>query len=122
MTNVVPHTGKMRSAATRPTASHVHAVARPATAPSTISRTHALRIQKMTEWTSLMAKMARCSVAIYPSLTGSSRTLVPVAAKIALSTAGATGGWPGSPTPPIGSPLSRISTCTSGMPPIVSRG
>src|SRR2546422_597607 len=41
---------------------------------------------------------------------GSFRIRVPVAAKIALATAGAIGGVPGSPTPPGGSALRRTAT------------
>ena len=46
---------------------------------------------------------------------GSRRSRLPVAAKIALATAGATGGTPGSPTPPILSVVSTIWTSTAGI-------
>ena len=46
---------------------------------------------------------------------GSRRSRLPVAAKIALATAGATGGTPGSPTPPILSVVSTMWTSTAGI-------
>src|SRR5262249_48021308 len=49
------------------------------------------------------------------SRTGSLRRRLPLAAKIALATAGATGGTPGSPTPPIFSVLSTIATSMRGI-------
>ena len=45
---------------------------------------------------------------------GKERIRRPVAANIALATAGAMGGVPGSPTPPIFSPLWMICTSVSG--------
>ncbi len=46
---------------------------------------------------------------------GSERSRLPVAAKIAFAIAGASGGTPGSPTPPICAPLSMMCTSTSGI-------
>ncbi len=46
---------------------------------------------------------------------GSRRIRFPAAAKIALHTAGAAGGTPGSPTPPGASWLSTIETSTAGI-------
>lgn len=46
---------------------------------------------------------------------GNDRSRAPVAAKTAFATAGATGGTPGSPTPPGGSPPSTIRTSISGI-------
>src|SRR5260370_41076562 len=46
----------------------------------------------------------------YAFESGSSRIRFPVAAKIALQTAGANGGTPGSPTPPGGASLSQLHT------------
>src|SRR6266576_6108284 len=46
---------------------------------------------------------------------GSFLTLFPVATKIALHTAGAIGGVPGSPTPPCESVLGTMCTSTTGI-------
>ena len=46
---------------------------------------------------------------------GSARSRLPVAAKIALATAGAIGGVPGSPMPPGASVLGRMCTSTRGI-------
>ena len=46
---------------------------------------------------------------------GSERTRLPVAAKIALQTAGAIDAWPGSPTPPQNPPEGASTTSTSGI-------
>ncbi len=48
----------------------------------------------------------------HASRTGNLRTRFPVAAKIALHKAGATGGTPGSPMPPIASLLGTMCTST----------
>ncbi len=46
---------------------------------------------------------------------GSERTRLPVAAKIALQTAGAIDAWPGSPTPPQNPPEGASTTSTLGI-------
>ncbi len=46
---------------------------------------------------------------------GSERTRLPVAAKIALHTAGAIDAWPGSPTPPQNPPEGASTTSTLGI-------
>ncbi len=46
---------------------------------------------------------------------GSERTRLPVAAKIALQTAGAIDAWPGSPTPPQNPPEGASTTSTCGI-------
>jgi hypothetical protein len=53
---------------------------------------------------------------------GKRRMRLPVAAKIALATAGASGGTPGSPTPPAGALLERMCTSTTGISFILSIG
>lgn len=45
---------------------------------------------------------------------GRLRTRCPVSVAMAFATAGGTPGRPGSPTPPMGAPLSTIATCTFG--------
>src|SRR5258706_1607136 len=51
----------------------------------------------------------------HASLSGSRRSLCPVAAKTAFATAGATGGTPGSPTPLGRSVLGTMCTSTTGI-------
>src|SRR5207245_5090786 len=52
---------------------------------------------------------------VHASRNGSWRSRLPVAANIALATAGATGGTPGSPIPPAFSALETMCTSTSGI-------
>src|SRR6266853_6965207 len=54
-----------------------------------------------------VVRLTRYAVA-FPADSGSSRIRFPVAAKMALQTAGANGGTPGSPTPAGGASLSTI--------------
>lgn len=54
----------------------------------------------------------------HPRPTGSRRMRLPVAAKMALARAGATGGTPGSPTPVGASVLGTMCTSTAGASPM----
>ena len=56
----------------------------------------------------MAARLTRASAA-------AARSRLPVAAKTAFATAGAIGGVPGSPTPPVFSRLSTMCTSTFGI-------
>jgi len=61
---------------------------------------------------SVLARQANVSPWFFK---GSERTRLPVAAKIALHTAGAIDAWPGSPTPPQNPPEGASTTSTLGI-------